>query len=160
MLRLRGSQALSDFRIHKLLKTAQEQFPSVSNINPEYQHLVKLHDDAADLSTEELNKLNKLLNYGPAMSEVAHQGLRLYVLPRFGTISPWSTKATDIVAHCGLSKIKRVERGIAYYISSSTDLSEADVSQLQLLLHDPMTESVAANLEQAEQLFRDEFHSL
>jgi len=153
MLRLRGSQALSDFRIQKLLSEVQARFPSVEGIDTEFQHLVELGDSDVPLSSLEMTELEQLLRYGPKMQTVEHQGLRLFVLPRFGTISPWSTKATDIAHHCGLDKIARIERGVAFYIKTSSDLKSDRVEQLAALLHDPMTESVVTELAQAEQLF-------
>ena len=156
MLRLRGSQAYSNFRIQKLLASIQQNLPSVLSIDTEYQHLVKMLNDSTGLDSNEQTKLERLLSYGPKMSDVEHQGQRLFVVPRFGTISPWSTKASDIVAHCGLTKVARVERGVAFYITAKETLSEADLSVLAALIHDPMTESVVTELSQAEALFRDE----
>lgn len=156
MLRIRGSQAYSNFRIQKLLTSVQQQLPTVLGIDTEFQHLVKLVEDSQGLDQNEQIKLERLLSYGPAMSAVEHQGQRLFVLPRFGTISPWSTKATDIVAHCGLSKITRVERGVAFYVNAKKALSESDLAVLASLIHDPMTESVVTELDQAQALFRNE----
>lgn len=156
MLRLRGSQAFSDFRVQKLLSTIQVKFPSVHDVGAEYQHLIKLHDESQQLGAAELVKLESLLSYGPVTQTVEHQGQRLFVFPRFGTISPWSTKASDIVVHCGLDKIKRVERGVAFYIQSSEELNQSDLAEIAKALHDPMTESVVSVLQDAEQLFRDE----
>ena len=156
MLRLRGSQAYSDFRIQKLLSSVQVEFPDVEHIDTEFQHLIKLDDESVSLDKTELEKLERLLSYGPAAPDVEHQGQRLYVLPRFGTISPWSTKASDIVTHCGLAKVARVERGVAFYISAKEELSHDKLTALAELLHDPMTESVVTDLAQADGLFRQE----
>jgi len=156
MLRLRGSQAHSKFRIQKILNSLQEQYPTVKGIDAEFQHLVKLYDEQSALDTAELEKLERLLSYGPSMQTVEHLGQRVYVLPRFGTISPWSTKASDILGHCGLAKVKRVERGVAYYIQAEPELSAAQIGSLAMLLHDPMTESVVSELGDADGLFHDE----
>ena len=156
MLRLRGSQAYSSFRIDKLLKSIRLLFPSIQKIDTEYQHLVKFKDQNQALDSAEMNKLKMLLTYGPKMSQVEHQGLRIYALPRFGTISPWSTKATDIALHCGLDKVARIERAIAFYVTALSDFEQIMLQQLATQLHDPMTESVVMELEQAEQLFRTE----
>ena len=156
MLRLRGSQAYSDFRIQKLLSTVQEHFPNVERIDSEFQHLVKLRDEALTLDSVETEKLERLLRYGPSAPDVEHEGQRLYVLPRFGTISPWSTKASDIVAHCSLDKIARVERGVAFYINAKTPLASDELIALSALLHDPMVESVVTDLNEADGLFRQE----
>jgi len=153
MLRLRGSQALSNFRIQKLLQDIQLRLPDIQAIDTEFQHLVDLSDSAAVLSDPELTKLKRLLDYGPKMQAVEHGGQRLFVVPRFGTVSPWSTKATDIVHHCGLDMVTRIERGVAFYITASSDLSAKDSAILASLLHDPMTESVVSDLADVEQIF-------
>ncbi|NND00724.1 MAG: phosphoribosylformylglycinamidine synthase [Gammaproteobacteria bacterium] len=155
MLRLRGSQAYSSFRIDKLLASIQPRFPSVQQIDSEFQHLVKLGDETQPLDSAELAKLQRLLTYGPKMNEVEHQGQRLFVLPRLGTISPWSTKATDIAHHCGLQKIARIERGVAFYIQAENNLNNNQLQLLAEFLYDPMIESVVSELDQAESLFSE-----
>jgi phosphoribosylformylglycinamidine synthase len=72
----------------------------------------------------------------------------LLVVPRMGTISPWSSKATDIAKNCGLSNIKRIERGIVYWISGSTDKDK-----LKEALNDRMVETVLTDFDSAEALF-------
>jgi phosphoribosylformylglycinamidine synthase len=161
MFRLRGSQAYSSFRIEKLLATIQVQHRDVQQIDTEYQHLVKLKDELdadqpAELTEAELVKLESLLRYGPKMAEVEHRGQRIFVVPRFGTISPWSTKATDIAKNCGLAKIARIERGIAFYIKSASALSDATLGEIAQYLHDPMTESVVLDLKRAAKLFNEQ----
>ena len=156
MLRLPGNQAYSGFRIDKLLKTVKSRFPAVQRMDTEFQHLVKLSNEREPLAAAELETLGKLLSYGPKMDLVEHQGERLFVLPRFGTISPWSTKATDIAHHCGLQKIARIERGVAFYFTTTSALAADELAELALLLHDPMTESVVTDLDQAQTLFRQE----
>jgi len=156
MLRLRGSQALSNFRIQKLLIALQTQCSSITRIDSEFQHLVKLRDAAQSLNDVEHEKLARLLNYGPSVDSVEHTGQRVYVLPRFGTLSPWSTKASDIVVHCGLTKIARVERCIAFYIDAEPALDQAQIESIATLMHDPMIESVVFDLADAEPLFNQE----
>lgn len=73
------------------------------------------------------------------------------MVPRFGTISPWSSKASDIARNCGLAKIDRLERGIAYYVQG--ELSESDAQQVAARLHDRMTQLVLDRLEGAAELF-------
>ena len=163
MLRLRGSQAYSDFRIIKLLNAVQSRFASISAITTQYQHLVDLKDDGLELDESEIDKLSQLLTYGPAVDEelltkaYSQQDVqRLYVVPRFGTISPWSTKATDIAHHCGLDKVARIERGIAFYITSTESLDQQTLLDLAEFLYDPMTESVVTELSAAEGLFQSQ----
>jgi len=129
MLRIRGSQALSSFRKDKLLVQAQQQFDSIHQIDSEFQHLVQLQADS-ELDDQELAKIESLLTYGPKRQQLEHKGQRIYVVPRFGTVSPWSTKATDIAQHCGLDKVVRIERGIAYFIQSKGALEHSQLEEI------------------------------
>jgi phosphoribosylformylglycinamidine synthase len=146
---LRGSPALSAFRINKLLARFQAANLPVSNIYAEYVHFAELN---APLSDQQHARLAQLLQYGPSLSSHTPAGKLLLVTPRPGTISPWSSKATDIAHNCGLTQIDRLERGVAYYVEAST-LSEAQWSELAAELHDRMMETVFAALQDAESLF-------
>ncbi|ENS5608111.1 phosphoribosylformylglycinamidine synthase [Vibrio mimicus] len=147
---MRGSPALSEFRVNKLLTACREQHLPVTGIYAEFMHFADLK---AELNPQELEKLEKLLTYGPTIQEHEPQGLLLLVTPRPGTISPWSSKATDIAHNCGLRSIKRLERGTAYYVETEPPLTEAQVVTLKALLHDRMMEVVFAELTDAQQLF-------
>ncbi|PAS03050.1 phosphoribosylformylglycinamidine synthase [Vibrio cholerae] len=147
---LRGSPALSEFRVNKLLTACREQQLPVTGIYAEFMHFADLK---AELNPQELEKLEKLLTYGPTIQEHEPQGLLLLVTPRPGTISPWSSKATDIAHNCGLHGIKRLERGTAYYVEAETALTAAQITTLKALLHDRMMEVVFAELTDAQQLF-------
>ncbi|MFC3949909.1 phosphoribosylformylglycinamidine synthase [Serratia entomophila] len=146
---LRGSPALSAFRITKLLSRCQDAQLPVSDIYAEYVHFA---DVSAPLSAEEHAKLQRLLRYGPSLAEHAPAGRLLLVTPRPGTISPWSSKASDIAHNCGLKQVVRLERGLAFYVKAPA-LTESQWQQLAALLHDRMMETVFSELQQAEQLF-------
>ena len=146
---LRGSPALSAFRINKLLARFNDAHLPVSDIYAEYVHFA---DITAPLTTEEHAQLVRLLKYGPHLSSHTPTGRLIVVTPRPGTISPWSSKATDIAHNCGLASIKRLERGVAYYVEAST-LTDAQWQQVAAELHDRMMETVFASLEEATQLF-------
>ncbi|MDH3559567.1 MAG: hypothetical protein OEN52_01270, partial [Gammaproteobacteria bacterium] len=111
MLHLRGGPALSEFRKHKLLGQLREQVPGVVRISADYLHVVELEER---LGAGQREILEQLLNYGPVRQPGEISGVPLVVVPRLGTISPWSSKATDIVHNCGLVNVRRVERGIVY----------------------------------------------
>lgn len=146
---LRGSPALSAFRINKLLSRCQEARLPVSDIYAEYVHFA---DVSAPLSSDEQTKLQRLLKYGPSLAEHAPSGRLLLVTPRPGTISPWSSKATDIAHNCGLSQVVRLERGLAFYVQAP-QLTEPQWNELGALLHDRMMETVFGHLEDASALF-------
>lgn len=148
---LRGSPALSEFRVNKLIELCREQNLPVSGIYAEFMHFANL---SADLDPSESEKLEKLLTYGPTIEEHQPEGTLLLVTPRPGTISPWSSKATDIARNCGLDKIKRLERGTAYYITASQPLSGEQLNVVYSLIHDRMMETVFTELEAAQALFK------
>ncbi|WP_162874577.1 hypothetical protein, partial [Pseudomonas viridiflava] len=89
--------------------------------------------------------------YGPSVPVQEPSGRLFLVLPRFGTISPWSGKASDIARNCGLAKIQRIERGIAFYVEGQ--FSDADAQSIADSLHDRMTQLVLDDHEQAAGLF-------
>ncbi|WP_096084427.1 phosphoribosylformylglycinamidine synthase [Agaribacterium haliotis] len=145
MLILRGSSALSEFRLTKLKQRIKEAGIGLTSIQAEFVHFV---DVSESLSDEQLAVLKQLLHYGPKAEAVKHEGQQLCVIPRFGTISPWSSKATDIALNAGLDSVKRIERGVSYYVEGC-----ADSGALKALLHDRMVELVLDNEQQAEQIF-------
>ncbi|MEH6358167.1 MAG: phosphoribosylformylglycinamidine synthase [Pseudomonadales bacterium] len=150
MLELRGAPALSPFRLAKLLEQLQSSVPQVSGVYAEFVHLVDVN---GELSASELDVLKQLLTYGPKLAAEQPQGDVFVVVPRLGTISPWSSKATDIAHNCGLQNINRVERGVIYYVTAPA--LDADTRQTVLsTLHDRMTETVLGSLKDAEQLFQ------
>jgi phosphoribosylformylglycinamidine synthase len=150
MIILNGAPSLSDFRRRKLLSSLQNTVPSVVSVMAEYIHFA---DVSASLSEADQTTLQALLTYGPSVKQLANNGDLLLVVPRPGTISPWSSKATDIAHNCGLDKIVRVERGTAYYIEATEKLSAAQLQQLGELLSDRMVEAVFTDLQQAQALF-------
>lgn len=149
MLTLRGAPALSDFRLQKLTRRIAEATGTELSPYAEFVHFVDLDrplDDAGRLVLE------RLLRYGPALPAHELRGELLLVVPRPGTISPWSSKATDIAHNCGLEALHRIERGIAYYLEGAA-LDAGRRTQVASLLHDRMTEVVLDDLAQAEVLF-------
>ncbi|MDY0971685.1 phosphoribosylformylglycinamidine synthase [Siccibacter turicensis] len=146
---LRGSPALSAFRINKLLDRFKALNLPVTAVYAEYVHFADLD---APLSADEHTRLARLLQYGPSLSSHNPGGTLLLVTPRPGTISPWSSKATDIAHNCGLAQIARLERGVAWYVEAET-LTDAQWQAVAGELHDRMMESVYRDLNDAEQLF-------
>ena len=148
MLILRGAPALSAFRHGKLLAQLTEKVPAVGGLYAEFAHFAEV---TGVLTGEEETVLARLLKYGPSVPVQEPTGRLFLVVPRFGTISPWSSKATDIANNCGLAKIQRLERGIAYYVAG--ELSDDQAAEVSAVLHDRMTQLVLAKLEQASGLF-------
>ncbi|MGQ0657506.1 MAG: phosphoribosylformylglycinamidine synthase [Chromatiales bacterium] len=150
---LPGPVALSEFRLARRLSSLQSLAPSIRRLHAQFTHY--LHADPP-LDTQERERLRSLLDYGaaPAGLDTAHT-VSLHVVPRFGTISPWSSKATDIARNCGLTKVRRLERGTHWRISilPGASLDERALAWIRRTLHDPMTEAVLTEPSQAAALF-------
>ena len=144
---LRGASALSLFRIQKLAQKAAALGLPQAEIASEYWYFVS---SPAPLDAAQTEKLQALLSAVRVDTPAAGQSLFL-ITPRIGTISPWSSKATDIAHNCGLDGVERIERGMAVYVSGSLHGNER--AQWASLLHDRMTESVLPDFQSAEQLF-------
>lgn len=161
MLILRGSPALSPFRLTKLLQDLVAGGVPAEGLAAEFVHVV---DVSRELTATERSVLDQLLTYGPSRESAKINGIAQIVVPRPGTISPWSSKATDIAHICGLTAIKRIERVIAYTIDVGVTappfpLSPLEASKLTLLqarLHDRMTQAVFGDLGTCELLFQHE----
>jgi phosphoribosylformylglycinamidine synthase len=164
MLAIRGSAALSPFRIAKLLARLRVQCPAVIGLDAAFVHFVDLE---RDLAGDERERLEALLTYGPREAGAAEagaaeasaaggEGVSLWVVPRPGTISPWASKATDIAQVCGLAPVRRIERGIEYRLQHGAALVPADLAVLAASLHDRMTEAVLTSPEEAQALFARE----
>ncbi|WP_100642183.1 phosphoribosylformylglycinamidine synthase [Alteromonas facilis] len=151
MLVLHGAPALSDFRLQKIIQQLHQSGINVTSLSTEWVHLV---DVEQPLSEQKLATLKQLLVYGPKNADVQREGELLFVTPRVGTISPWASKATDIAHNCGLTEIHRIERGCAYYIVAEEYLTEEQRVIVAALIHDRMTETVHADIDDADVLFQ------
>lgn len=148
---LSGASALSAFRTSKLLSSLQSNFPEITEIRASFVHFLNC---ASDFDAEHNEQIHALLDYGSAPEDaIGDAPLTRLVVPRPGTISPWSSKATDILHNCGLTAVRRVERGVLYELNCSSAIPQTAMSRLDELLHDRMTQVVLDSTEQAAVLF-------
>jgi phosphoribosylformylglycinamidine synthase len=148
VLKLRGARALSDFRLAKLLARIQEIDRAVRTLHAEHWHFAEVDSEP---SPAERALLGRLLHYGAPAGDAPKKDERYLVVPRLGTISPWSSKATDIARNCGLAGVRRIERGTLYFAEGGKGQDRAAVGAL---LHDRMTESVLGSVDDAGSIFR------
>lgn len=159
-----GASALSDFRRQGLLSKLQAIDAAIGDVQAQFVHFVA---SEAQLSAEAQTRVAALLHYGAPFDE-ANNGSgveKFVVIPRFGTISPWASKATDIAHNCGMTGIHRIERGIEYIVSlkkqnflsealtGKKSLDEAARAAIADALRDRMTEAVVTTREAAYALF-------
>ncbi|MBN1377907.1 MAG: phosphoribosylformylglycinamidine synthase [Gammaproteobacteria bacterium] len=150
MQHLHGAPALSEFRQEKLLDKIRRTGAAVEDLDA---HFVYFLDIESDLSPSQRDVVQQLVNEGLAVKEETLPGQRYIVVPRPGTISPWSSKATDILHHCGLNTVRRIERGIAYTLTFPQTLSDTDQTSVIHALHDRMTQAVLPDETTAKVLF-------
>ena len=158
---IEGARALGEFRIRQLLPKLQAIHDRIRGIQARFVHLVATETPPDDALR---SQLNALLTYGePFQPDAGHRensSIHILVTPRFGTVSPWASKATDIAHNCGLP-VRRIERLVDYEIElgqpmlGKTSVSPQQMAQIASLLHDRMTESVMFDRAQAAQLFTD-----
>ncbi|MCS5591957.1 MAG: phosphoribosylformylglycinamidine synthase [Gammaproteobacteria bacterium] len=142
-----GIQALSKFKVKALQEKLNASVPAVTLLGAEFTHFI---DSKSAMSVEHTEQLNKLLNYAPAV-DYSNSSNQFTITPRQGTISPWSSKASDIAHLCGLSELNRVERGITYHFDKT--LNKESTNKVLGVIMDKMTESFLKDTADAHLLF-------
>ena len=150
MLELPGQAALSDFRLTKLTRSLQRADERVEAVEARFAYFIATHKTPG---AEDKSRLDALLLAGEKAASIARSASRLYVVPRPGTISPWSSKATDIVKACNIGAVDRVERGICYGIRFKGKVGDEALLALAPLLFDRMTEAVFVDADGVGTLF-------
>lgn len=138
MLILPGAAALTPFRQQRLLQQLRALHPDVTDVVAHWAYVVAVAEET--LSDADTQTLMSLLDATPPAA-VSAAALQLRVGPRAGTISPWSSKATDILHNAGLTQVQRVERLTVYTVQGLTTLP-ASISAAVL---DRMTEQLFAD---------------
>jgi len=150
MLELPGQAALSNFRLAKLARSLKAADARVEAVEARYAYFVAT---SGRLDREDHERLEALLLSGEKPGKLSRGSRCLYVVPRPGTISPWSSKATDIVRACDVGAVERVERGVCYGIRFKGKVGDGELTALGRLLCDRMTEAVFASADRVEALF-------
>jgi phosphoribosylformylglycinamidine synthase len=152
MLELPGQSALSNFRLAKLTHTLRREDQRLKSIEARFVYLV---DTNAPMGQQDRSRLDALLLSGDKPGKFRKLSKKLYVLPRPGTISPWSSKATDIAKACDIETVNRIERGVCYALSFSGQVEDDAALALRHLLSDRMTEAVFDEVDKAASLFAE-----
>ncbi|TVP89318.1 MAG: phosphoribosylformylglycinamidine synthase [Thioalkalivibrio sp.] len=150
-----GGRAVSPFRIRRHEAQLQEHVPGTVRLAARFVYFVDTRRKLLGDEEEQLESL--LLGEGePWTGTGFEQPGTLFVIPRIGTISPWSSKATEIAWHAGLeSAVRRVERGIQWFVEGFPE-RQVPLNVFSAPLHDRMTETVVADTADAAALFREE----
>ena len=150
MIVLQGPSALTSARFRNLRVAISRHNPQLEALDAHYVHYVHT---STPLGEGEQAVLTRLLQYGPTAPPQAKRGaspdVEYWIIPRVGTISPWSSKATDITHICGLKTISRVERGLYWSFSGKV----REPGALHHLLHDRMTQTLLTSPPEASHIF-------
>ena len=153
VLTLPGRAALSDFRVERLNRALRDHIPEIESVACEFVHLISL---SRGLDHQEHARLNALLDCPDQSNQKNHRDTQsILVVPRPGTISPWSSKATEIARNCGLSAVERIERGTRWTVAmkNGAPLSGPTLTSLSPFIHDRMTQTVFSDPTDALRLF-------
>ncbi len=146
-----GPTAASEFRLAALLREIKEQYSGIAALSAQFIHFV---DSSRDLNADENGRLEALLDYGRAYAHAGQRDREIFVLPRPGTITPWSSKATEILSLCGLRAVERIERGVVWRVGfEKGGFSDDDLRRVAARLHDRMTETISLQPPRADSVF-------
>ena len=144
-----GPASHSPFKLESLLRRLQSIDQNIDDLGARFIHLI---DSKNDPDEEQDRILDSILEYGPDWPFGTDEGFKVFTLPRFGTTSPWSSKATDIAKVCGLTSIEKIERGVIFTLALK-DKDSAPSKEAIEMLYDRMTEVVITDLNQAKEIF-------
>ena len=153
MIRLDGKPVLSQFRLDRLSKTVRGAVPAVSRIAADHVYFI---DAEERLVADDMRLLAELLDSRHVADTTDDTRPVLLIVPRIGTMPPWTSKALDIIHCCGLINVNNIMRGTIFRFQKSdgSELSDHEIQRIAPLIHDRMTESVLVNLDDVEALFR------
>ena len=153
MLFLRGAASLTPFRLEQQLKAIKQQVPSLQALDTSWLYLV---ENCGVLSSDQIGLLRHILSVKAAISSQTTLENQFIVSPRLGTISPWSSKATEILDHCGLAAGGRVERAMLVTVEGWSALTIDEQNLVKAAMHDRMTQSVLPQLGSCIELFSNQ----
>ncbi|HIB97786.1 MAG TPA: phosphoribosylformylglycinamidine synthase, partial [Candidatus Thioglobus sp.] len=140
-----GINALGAFKAKSLQVKLTQAQPGLSLLGAEYIHFTDLN---ADLDEDKSVQLTQLLSYEEPLN-IDDAISSIIIIPRLGTISPWSSKATDIMHLCDITQINRIERAVVYHF----DEKIVNHSEVLSCVMDKMTESELADIDNAHAIF-------
>jgi phosphoribosylformylglycinamidine synthase len=150
ILHIPGTPALSRFRIEKKLAAITSE--KILEVSTQFVYWVQLKKPLAPLARQ---RLEALLVAGNEAEEHEKMTLQRVIVPRVGTVSPWSSKATAIVHQCGITDVARVERGIVWRLTVRGELNREERAALDAAICDRMTENAFGRIEDANVLFEE-----
>ena len=147
-----GESDLSEFRLNLLFESIQRDLPKIKSLRAKNLFFIN-SDNKSVLSRESVDKLTSIIDAKKLSNYEAKNSF--IVIPRLGTISPWSSKSSEIIKNSGFNSDIRIEKGVYFYLDIETNLSTEKIYQAGHKAFDKMTQSVILNVKEAENLFLD-----
>ena len=166
-----GGPAVSDFRLEQLhadMRSASDVLESVESLDAHHIYFFESDSNHPEALDEEAlqNQLADLLPHadtanttllydtGQTVAAEPLEAIQRLVIPRAGTVSPWASKALDILKNCGIKGMTGIERGVLWTLGSKQPLPQQALSAIDAGIHDRMTECVVALAQANEVLFQ------
>tara|TARA_Y100001970_G_scaffold158998_1_gene194391 strand:+ start:7295 stop:11191 length:3897 start_codon:yes stop_codon:yes gene_type:complete len=152
ILAIKGSKGLPESKKIKLLKLIKKDFPALKDVETNEIFFIELNSEISSSEPSFFKKLDKVLS----IKNRSNFSQNFYInIPRIGTISPWSSKATEILKNCGFKEINRIERGLMYSFPPGYSVSSRELKRIEPLLYDKMTQQLISNLESVKEIFKN-----
>ena len=148
----KGQQGFSEFRLKALLEVIKTDFPAINSVDCTELYLCSLTGESTTLLKRAERDLCKILKAKIIKKELEFN--QFILIPRFGTISPWSSKATEILNNAGINFLNRIEKGLCFSVDTSLKLDQTTLHDIGHKIFDRMTQSVISKLSSAEDLFK------
>lgn len=146
---IHGGTSFSYFKLQQVKQKLQAVVPDLEQLVAENAYFFQA--DCWD--QEKQKKLEDILGVCSQSGAIQENKPLFLVMPRIGTVSPWCSKATDIIHQSGLHDITRIEKGIIYQLALRQPLDPEQMIEIQQILHDPLIESIFTHLADSECLF-------
>src|SRR5699024_6167699 len=146
---LSGTLQYSPVQVQRIIQQCQAMDLPVADVQVFAEYFIEA--DGAEIPVTQCQRLQTLLNQdqkGFQPQQIDKNAVQMRVIPRLGSISPWSSKAMEIIQNCGIKHVLRLERGLRFVFTlergwlKGTRLSSEQQKQLAGLVHDRMTETV------------------
>ena len=148
---LNSQSGFSEFRVTTLLEKINSSFPEVQSLICEDIYFVSF--DKKENEIDKRVKQNLLTILNAIAYEDSEEKNKFFLIPRLGTISPWSSKATEILNNSGIDSLSRIEKGLSFSLGTSSQLDEVTLKKIASKIYDRMTQSIILKTGEGQNIF-------
>jgi len=148
---LKGQSGFSEFRLKAFLEKINVIFPQIESLTCSEVYFLSLNEQIELLEESFKERINTILKAKDYEDQIENN--QFFLIPRLGTISPWSSKATEILSNAGIGSLNRVEKGLCFSLKTSTKLDGSTLKKIGTNVYDRMTQSIILSIAEAEKIF-------